>query len=763
MLTKSGAKLLDFGLAKLRVRNGITASGTTSAVTAAPVTDAGIILGTLPYMAPEQLEGHDADTRTDLFALGALIYEMATGVRAFHGDTQAGLIAAILERAPVPVRTLQPTLPRVVDDIVMRCLTKDPEERWQNAADLTFALRSASQEVSGSAGSPDAVQRAASRSLRNVLIGAGIGVVLASLAFALWLRRPVQIEERPPVTLYLSPQPLAALTENGPLPALAISPDGQRVVFVSEHEGVRRLYQRRLDTDGAAPLPGTDGAIQPFFSPDGSRIGFFADGHLKIVALGGGAPVVLAATVNGRGATWASDGTIIYSPGTDAGLWQVPAVGGTPRQLMAPDPEKGERSYRWPNILPGDDLIVFTLAMSQTLSFDDARIMVRSLRTGEQRELLRGGTFPVFVAPDLLLYARAGALLAVRFDPIRQEVLGTATTILDDLVTYPVNGGSQYALAANGTLVFAAGGSSTREAALTWFDRKGATTRLNVAPLPYNRVSLSKDGRQAALDIDGANASIWIMDLPKSAAPSSALPMTRLTLEWSNNLPFWMPNGTHVGFVSARRGIRSLFWQRVDGRGGPERLVTDHESDILGASPSPDGTTILYAERRQATGSDLWTIGVGGGAQPRPFLRTSFNEHSPQFSPDGKWIAYVSDESGQDEVFVQPYPGPGRKSNVSVGGGTEPLWSATGDELFYLNGDSIMAVRMATATALVSGTPQLLFKRRRAGSSGLSYAVAPDGRFLMIEDLPQRSSPVVRVVLDWLEATRRRVGGYATR
>jgi serine/threonine protein kinase/Tol biopolymer transport system component len=751
MLTKSGAKLLDFGLAKLRPADRI-AGADASATRAAPLTIEGSILGTLQYMAPEQLEGREVDSRTDIFAFGAIVYEMATGAKAFTADSQAGLIAAVLERAPAPICALQPTIPRSLDDLVARCLAKDPDERWQTATDLTFGLEQIRRGMSPRSHS---AETQGPRLGRRGFIGAALAVtaaiVLAGLALLVWGSSSFSRMEQPPVRLLLSQHLLLPTTENGELPAMAISNDGQRVVYVAQHDGRRRLFLREMKDSEASLVAGTENAMTPFFSPDGQRIGFFADGYLKTVATAGGAPVVLANVLNPRGGTWGTTDTIIYSPSTDAGLWRVSARGGAPQPLVQPDPARGERGYRWPAMLPGDDAVVFVVATSKILSFDDAHIAVRSLRSGEQRELVRGGSFPVFMAPDSLLYARAGALLAIPFDPVRLAVTGTAQTVLNGVITYPLNGGAQYALASNGTLVHLAGSAFTRDSALTWVDRKGVSSRLKAPSLPYNRVILSPDGQRAALDIDGANASIWILDLQRP-------PMTRLTLEWSNNLPFWTPDGTRIGFISARGGRRTVFWQAVDGRSEPQRLVDHHASDIVGGSFAPDGKTLIYEERHPTSGSDLWVLSPIGTGTPRPFLQTSFNEQAAQFAPDGRWVAYVSDVSGRNEVYVQSYPDAGSKLPVSTDGGTLPVWASHGRELFYWNGNAMMSVKIQTSPVFSAAQPEELFQKKRGGSLGLNYALGPDGRFLMIEDLSSRQSEVpVTVTLNWRDDVQRRL------
>ncbi len=514
-------------------------------------------------------------------------------------------------------------------------------------------------------------------------------------------------------------------------------------MYVAESGGARRLYVREMRSIEATPIAGTDGAQFPFFSPDGRRIGFFADAKMQVLALTGGAPIVLADATNARGATWAPDDTIIYSPATDTGLWQVSAAGGTPRELAQPDSSKGERGYRWPEILPGGDAVLFTVATSDILSFDEARIAVRSLRTGEQHELIRGGTFATFAATGDLLYARAGALMAAPFDARRLTMTGAARPVLDGIVTYPVNGAAQYALSPNGTLLYVAGKPVSREAALSWVDRSGRTSRLAVAPAAYQNLVISPDGRRAALNIDGANASVWILDLDRTT-------VTRLTHEWSNNNALWTPDGTRVTFTSARGGVRTLFWQRVDGQGEAEPVFPSGQfaAQVTQASWTRDGRTAIFDALSSRTGQDLWVVGLDGDRTPKPLMQTSFNEMQPAVSPDGRWLAYVSNETGRSEVYVQPFPGPGSKTRISTDGGLRPVWARSGLELFYRNGDAMMAVKIETSPSFSPGRPQLLFRKASTGS----YDVASDGRFLMIEALPSETAArPVTVVLNWLQ------------
>jgi len=713
MLTKTGAKLLDFGLAKLKGHGDQPAAANLASVPtlSTPLTGAGMIVGTLQYMAPEQLEGKPADARTDLWALGAILYEMVAGKRAFEGASAASLIGAILEREPTPLATLQPLTPPGVDRLVKRCLAKDPDDRWDSAHDVAAELRWL-RETSN-----------------------------AGLLTEIHPRRRRVTRSAAPVRFLLS-EPPPVTTESDPQRSIAISRDGQRMAFAAENDGIRRVYLREMQSVQPKAIPGTEDGIAPFFSPDSQRIGFFANQRLKAVSLAGGTPVVLADYIDARGATWMPDDTIIFSPGTDTGLWQVPATGGAMRVVAEPDSARGERSYRWPEALPGGDAVVFTLATSEILSFDDARLAVRSLRTGEQRELVRGGSFASYAATGHLLFARAGVLMAVPFDVARRVVTGAPKPVLDGLVTYPINGAAQYAVSANGTLVLISGQAVSRQATLNWIDAGGKVSILATPSAAYQAVSISPDGRYAALDIDGANASIWLLDLERMS-------MTRVTLEWSNNAPFWTPDGAHIGFISSRGGGRRLFWQAAEGGASPEPLTPARPSAAGVGSWAPDGRVLIFSELSQGSGWDIWIQGMSGERILKPFLQTAFNEKNPRFSPDGDWVAYESDETGRAEVYVLPYPGPGRKWRISTDGGMEPVWARDGQDLFYRNGDSMMAVTIQRSPSFSPDRPRLLFRKGSKTNQPYDYDVGPNGRFLMIEDPPPPALGALTIVLNW--------------
>jgi eukaryotic-like serine/threonine-protein kinase len=753
MLTKSGAKLLDFGLAKLSRHGELPAAASlASAPTEArPLTSEGTIVGTLQYMAPEQVEGKPADARTDLWALGAILYEMLTGKRAFEGASAASLITAIMSAQPPAIATLQPVTPPALDRLVRKCLAKDPDERWQSAHDVADELRWM-REGSG-AGSPAKGQsRRRSGPLLAWRVAAAallLAAVTTAFAAVVWFRSSPAASARAPVRFVVSDR-LVTAAEADPQRLFAVSRDGQRVAFIAERDGVPCLYLRELRSLQATPIPGTDNAMQPFFSPDGQRIGFFAGLTLKVVSLAGGAPEDRAQISWPRGGTWAPDDTIIFSPSDNSGLWQVSAAGGAAHELARPDPAKGERSYRWPEVSPDGSAVFFAAATSDIRSFDNAKLMVRSLRTGEQRELMRGGSFAGCTATGHLLFARAGALMAAPFDMARLRVTGAEKPVLDGLVTYPINGAAQYAVAEDGTLIYIAGQAVTSRATLNWVDAAGRTSTLPTPPDAYQAVSVSPDGRWAAVDIDGANASIYLLDLAGTSMP-------RLTLEWSNNAPFWTADSARVCYVSERGGVSRYYCQAAEGGSKSEPVTPARPAPPGGASWAPDGRVLIFSELSQASGWDLWTYAVGGEPAEKPFLQTPFNELNPRLSSDGHWVAYQSNETGSPEVYVQPFPGPGRKERLSSGGGTQPLWARKGYELFYRNGDAIMGVTIRPSPSVSATPPRVLFRRALRVAPLYPYDVASDGRFLVIQPLPPPILGPMTIVLNWFEELKANV------
>ncbi len=754
LLTKSGAKLLDFGLAKLRQAAVPAESFSKRPTTDQDITAEGAIVGTLQYMAPEQLEGKEADGRTDIFAFGVVVYEMATGKKAFEGKSQASLIAKILDSDPPPISSLQPMTPPALDRVVKRCLAKDRDDRWQSANDLTQELKWIVE--GGSQVSPLPVTPARGVSWlgrRELILSVGallLGAVIAGLAVR--NLKPWPAPAAQPVTrtvINLPPGQQLAGLESGP--AIALSPDGTRLAYVARQGGTQQVYLRAMDSLESKPIPGTEGAVNPFFSPDGQWLGFFAGGKLMRVSMSGGPALTLSDVVNPRGASWGSQGTIAFGLATNSALLEVPDAGGTPQPLTRL--EKGEPGHRWPEFLPGGKAVLFT-AGANPLNFTNAQVAVQSVGTGQRRNLIQGGMYPRYAPSGHLVYAQGGSLIAVAFDPRRLLVTGTAVRVVDGVRQSPIDGDAQYSFSATGSLVYASGGPQATQRKVVWVDRRGAEQALTAPVHAYRYPRLSPDGRRMATIIEESEANIWLYDLTRET-------LTRLTFQGDLNLlGAWTPDGKRIAFQSNKEGTPNVFWQLADGSGGMERLTTGEYRQSPN-SWSPDGQLMAFIEVNPTTGYDIWVLRLND-RKAQPFLRTPFNEGAPRFSPDGRWLAYTSDESGRPEIYVQPYPGPGGKWQISTEGGTEPVWNPNGRELFYRIGDRMMAVDITTQPGFAAGKSRMLFEGQYVPTPVMfpNYDVTPDGqRFLMLKPTEQvQSEPnQINVVLNWFEELKQKV------
>jgi Tol biopolymer transport system component/predicted Ser/Thr protein kinase len=755
MITKSGTKLLDFGLAKLK-QEATPANLPLSELPTVndPLTADGSIVGTMQYMAPEQLEGKEVDARTDIFAFGAVVYEMATCKRAFEGKSQASVISAIMSSDPPPMSSLQPMTPPALDRIVKRCVAKEPDERCQSAKDLTDELKwiaESGSQVALTSAAPTKGIRALRR--RALILGPGALLLVAVIAtVATWNLKPAPAPAPQPVSrtvITLPPdQQLLISLDNGP--ALVISPDGTHLAYVARHGGTQQLYLRAMDILEARPIPGTEGAVSPFFSPDGQWLGFFAGGKLKKVSVSGGAALALGDATSPRGANWSSQRMIAFSPTGLGALQQVPDEGGTPQPLTRL--EKGDGSHRWPEFLPGGTLLF--AAGPNTGNWNNALVAVHSVGTGERRNLIPGATQPRYALSGHLVYAQGGSLMAVRFDPQRLAVTGTAVPVVEGVLQSPVNGAAQYSFSATGSLVYIPGSAQAGQLKLVWVSRNGTEQPLATPAHAYQFPRLSPDGRRVAVGVTEQENQVWLYDLSRDTS-------TRLTFEGNvNNAPVWTPDGKRIAFSSNKEGERNLFWQLADGSGGLERLTTS-EHVHTPSSWSPDGQLLAFVEITPTTGRDIWVLRLSDH-KAQPFLRTPFDEGAPRFSPDGRWLAYVSNESGRYEIYVQPYPGPGGKWQISTEGGAEPVWNPNGRELFYRSGDEMMAVDIATQPGFAAGKPRALFEGRYLPTPFTfpSYDVSPDGqRFLMVKPTEQaQAAPTqINVVLNWFEELKRRV------
>jgi serine/threonine-protein kinase len=762
MLTKTGPKLLDFGLAKLK-QEVVPANVQLSQLPTAndPLTAQGTIVGTLQYMAPEQLEGKEVDARTDIFAFGAVVYEMATGKRAFEGKSQASLIAAILEREPPPMSSLQPMTPPSLDRVVKRCLAKDRDERWQTARDLEVELKwIADGGLHITLAPAGAAKRIRALGRRELILSVGalaLGAVVTGLAA--WNLKPSPPQQ--PVSrlvINLPPGQQLAGLELGP--AVALSPNGTHLVYVARQGGTQQLYLRALDSLESKPIPGTEGSVNPFFSPDGQWVGFFTGGTLKKVSVSGGAALLLSDAAQPFGASWGSRGMIALAT-TGAGvLLQVPDTGGMPHPLT--HFEKGENAHRWPEFLPGGTAVLFTAGMSGP-RFTNEQVAVQLIGTGERRNLVQGAMYPRYAPSGHLVYAQGGILIAVPFDPQRLAVTGAAVPVVEGVLQSSVSGATQYNFSTTGSLVYVSGGlQSTAQSRLVWVSRNGTEQPLATPVHAYVFPRLSPDGRRIALSIQEKEMQIWLYDLSRET-------LTRLTFEGNTNLnPVWTPDGKRLAFTSNKEGALNPFWQLTNGSGELERLNASEYVQVP-MSWSPDGQLLAFIEINPTTGFDIWALrmsgplpGSGQVRKAEPFLRTPFSESAPRFSPDGRWLVYISNESGRNEVYVQPYPGPGGKWQISTEGGTEPVWNPSGRELFYRSGDKMMAVDITTQPGFAAGKPRTLFEGQYVPTplTAPYYDISPDGqRFLMLKPVEHaETAPTqINVVLNWFEELKQKV------
>jgi eukaryotic-like serine/threonine-protein kinase len=743
MLTKSGTKLLDFGLAKLR-QDAATPLSQLPTVTES-ITSQGAIFGTLQYMAPEQVEGktNEIDARTDIFAFGVVVYEMATGKKAFEGKSSASLIAKILESDPPAISSLQPMTPPALDRLVKKCLRKDREERWQNARDIADELKWIAEGGSQAGLSTGGVTPSRRSWAKTLVWSAMFLAACAAGGLAVWKFRPAPPRPVTRFTITLpAGQRLAGLDE----PAVAISPDGTRLAYIAaQANGVPQLYVRAMDSPEAKPIPSTEGAANPFFSPDSQWVGFFAGGKLKKVSVSGGAAVILADAPSPQGASWGSQGMIVFGSEPAAVVEQVSDAGGTPQALTRL--QKGENDHDWPEFLPGDKTVLFAASGNDRAN---AEVAVQSLGTGTRRNLIQGATHPRYAPSGQLVYAQGGNLMATPFDLQRLAVTGAAVPVVEGVLQSTSSGAAQYSFSATGSLVYVTGAAqATEQLKPVWVSRKGTEEPLPTPVQEYQLPRLSPDGRRLALTISD---QLWLYDLSRDT-------LTRFTFEGDENIaPVWTPDGKRIAFLSSKEGPGNIFWQLADGSGGLERLTTS-EYRQGPTSWSPDGQLLAFVEVNPNKQFEIWVLRMAD-RKSQPFVQTRFNAAAPRFSPDGHWLAYISDESGRYEVYVQPYPGPGGKYQISTEGGTEPVWNPNGRELLYRNGDKMMAVDIATQPGFVAGRPRKLFEGPyKPMVPTPDYDVSTDGqRILIIKENEQESAPTqINVVLNWFEELKRRV------
>ena len=753
MLTRSGVKLLDFGLAKLQPAGAVAGMSVAGTMTS-PLTAQGTILGTLHYMAPEQVEGKDADARSDIFSFGAIVYEMVTGRRAFGGRSAASVVAAILEREPPAMSSLQPLTPRSVDRIVATCLAKEADDRWQTARDL---LRELKWIAEAGTRTDDAVPGSAPRGRVKLAAAMSCSLVLgaAIAAAAVWVAtRPTP----PHVTrLTIAPGGAAALTVTGYTRDVAISRDGTRVVYVGGNGS--RLFVRALDQTEATPLEGLGMPHHPFFSPDGAWIGFF-DGlnALKKVSVNGGPAVTICRVTSApTGATWGADGTIIFALTAVPGLRRVSANGGEPEIITTPNAQDGEAYDYWPEFLPDARGVLFRVELRAGGPTGSGRIGVLDLRTGARKILVRDGFYGRYVSTGHLVYGVSGMLRAVPFDLNRLELAGTPIPLVEPVLMTPFGGVLDFDIAQNGTMVYIPAGTRAAARTLVWIDRQGQEQAITAPVRAYTYPRLSPDGSRLALDVRDQDNDIWIWDFARQT-------LSRFTFEVAQDqYPVWTLDGRRLIFDSRRTGGQAnLFWQAADGTGAAEQLT----KSPINQSPytiSPDGTRLVFRSDELKTGSDLLALTLNKEHQIQPLVQTNFNELNAEISPDGRWFAYESNESGQYEIYVRTFPDAAAgRWQISTGGGTKPLWARNGQELFYVAPTgALMAVRVAPGATFTAGTPTRLFDGRYyigdAANVGRTYDVSPDGRRFLMMKADTTTPATIIVVQNWDQELKRLV------
>jgi eukaryotic-like serine/threonine-protein kinase len=756
-VTPDGAvKLLDFGLAKAMEGDASAADLSNSPTFSRMATEAGVILGTAAYMSPEQAKGKRVDRRADIWAFGSVLYEMLTGRRAFDGETVTDVLAAVVRGEP-DWTALPAATPAPIRDLLRRCLTKDARQRLRDIGDARIAIEEAESGANAAPGIGPA--SAGPRPVRPAAWRRAAPWALASLAVAVAATALVgghAAGAPAPVMRFTLAPPTEGEFTTAPGAAMTLSPDGRQMVYVLHAGEKDQLYLHSLDRDHAGLLPGTEGAFAPFFSPDGQWVAFFAQQKLKKVAVSGGMAVTLCDAPDARGGDWGPDDNILFTPTANSPLERVSANGGAPAPVtkLNSAPEGDSRSHRWPSLLPDGTHALFNVVYHVGNPLDHSDIGVVSLATGEYKILIRGGSYPRFVPAGYLIYAVGTDMLAVPFDPRTLTVTGTPVTVVKGVRTALYSGGAEFAFSSAGVLAYLP--ANDRPPAmdrLVRVDRKGVAQPITTTLHAYANPRVLPDGKRIVLEITDQTRGIWLHDSARNT-------LGPLAIESSDTSPVLTPDGENVIFNSIRNGSEGLWIKRVDGSGAEENL-TATTSLQLPNSVSPDGRSIAYTAATTARRSVLLVLPREAPHKPQPLLPGLGSRSAAAYSPDGRWIAYVSDESGRPEVYVGAASGHGATWPVSSGGGGEPVWARGGRELFYRAGNKMMAVAVRSGDAFASGAAVELFEADFDHNEGVDsqspdYDVSPDGQhFVMIQPTgPAAAAPTpagLRIVLNWFQ------------
>ncbi len=743
MLTRSGAKLLDFGLAKLRTDGApLVNDGTVTA----PLTSQGQILGTLNYMAPEQLAGKPVDARSDIFAFGAIVFEMMTGKRAFDGSGQASVIGAILHTHPPPITQVVPSAPPALARLVSACLAKDPDARWSSAHDVLLQLKGL-PEAGESAPAP-----ASSRSRRREWLAWSAAGAATLVAIALFASRSADraspAPAAPALDVFAVLPPENTIQPFGDAPQ--ISPDGRHVAFVAtDRSGKTWLYVRPLDAETARALPDTDDASQPFWAPDSQRLGFFATGQVKTVSIAGGSPQTIARAPVPRGGTWSRDDVILFVPVPAVRPLRVPAAGG--EAATVPTSQEGPEDVRWfPLFLPDGRHYLF---LSRRFPDVDLHVSVASIDSTETKELVEADAGGIYAPPGYLLFRRDGTLVAQPFDAATRELSGTAVPIADRVGFNAITFQGLFSASTTGRLAYQ---TSTVGSELVWFDRRGTRLSTAASEHEYNTVCLTGDEKRIVYELATSRTGdldLWSQDL-------SGGPPTRLTFDPAVDFyPVCSRVGEEVIFATMREGRPNLFRLPLNAPGRETPVVRSPLAKVP-TDWSRDGRFLVYGVLDPKTNWDVMVMTLPDG-KPEPFAATPADERHARVSPDGRWMAYASNESGSFQVYVQPFPGTGAKWQVSRDGGSQLQWRRDGRELYYVAPDKkLMATDVKpTGSSFAWGEPHALMDTRMTGwersSAGCcQYAVSGDGQRFLINTATNAAIPIT-VAVNWQAALRR--------
>jgi len=757
MLTRSGAKLMDFGLAKQVSPAGAQSAGLSATLTSAdashPLTAEGTVLGTYQYMSPEQVEGKEADPRSDIFSFGAVLYEMAAGKRAFDGKSQISVASAILEREPEPVSALQPKTPPALQHVVQGALMKDPESRWQSAADIARQLRWMSSPESSS-GAAQPVLPHSSKKWRERAVWAA--VVAALLGLVLWFAFFARPHPRV-LRAYLTPPPDAAFDFMGDFSGPPVlSPDGTRLAFAARGPKQRNsIWVRALDSTAAQKLAGTDGAFALFWSADGKSIGFFADTKLKKISASGGPVTILADAPNARGGAWNQDNVIVYAPDYRDSLWKISAGGGVPARATNLDLSK-HSTHRWPSFLPDGKHFLFFATNHAGGHREDNGIYMGSLDSNASQIVLATDAAGLY-SSGYLLYHQQNALMAQKFDPLRGTVSGEPMTLANDVQHDSGTFHTVFSVADRGVLVYEPGGNTTGDTQLLWMDRTGKVLGPIAERAAYKGGVLSPDGKRLAIGLGEPRSDIWIFDTEHGSR-------TRLTFDdAAHQMPSWSADGQRVAFVSQLGATimagTSLHAKSASG-GGPDDLLLDVK-DAAGSPVSlswpqwsPDGRYLLYLQQSGPTGASVWTVPTSGEKKPQLLVKPEATTGKVTFlrlSPDGRWLAYSSNDGGREEIYVTSFPNGNGRWQISREGGTFPVWRHDGKEILFIGLDAhLYAVDVkAKENKFEVGNSQMLFELRNIFALGSPFDITPDGKRFMVLTQPEGSASPMMLVLNW--------------